>query len=198
MDQVPAFTEAGLIPPFAGKPTDAHGRSPYPVTMTYLTTRFGTNPVRCQILRGLIEYRKLLFDGGFRVGFQWLDGSFVENAETDRGRAPSDIDLVTLFRRPMRYQVDKDAWKTDHQTIFARFFGKAQCLSKYKCDAFPIDLDQSPSGIVRDVTYWFSLFSHHKVTNTWKGMLQIALLSADEEHTNEMLLLGHIENKVNA
>jgi hypothetical protein len=198
LDQVPAFTPAGVIPPFAGKASDRHGRSPYPVSMGYLITRFGTNPVRRQILRGLLDYRKLLFDGGFRTGFLWLDGSFVENAEIDRNRAPSDIDLVTLFHRPIRYQIDKSLWNKEFQTLYATYFSRANCLARYKCDAFPIDLDQSPSGVVGDVTYWFSLFSHHKVSSNWKGMLQISLISTEVEYTNELLLLNQAENKSDA
>lgn len=156
--------------------------------MGYLIRRFGSNPVRREILQGLIDYRKLLLDGGFVSGFQWIDGSFIENAEVDRSRAPKDVDIVTLFRRPLRYQVDRAAWLKESKQIFATFFNRQTCLTKYKCDSFPIDLDQQPGGIISDVTYWFALFSHQKRTNTWKGVVQLSLLADAAEHSNELLL----------
>jgi hypothetical protein len=37
---------------------------------------------------------------GLDNGFQWIDGSFVEDVEKSRGRAPGDVDIVTFAHRP--------------------------------------------------------------------------------------------------
>ena len=36
---------------------------------------------------------------GIGSGFQWLDGSFLENVEMTEKRDPGDLDLVTFFRQ---------------------------------------------------------------------------------------------------
>jgi hypothetical protein len=46
---------------------------------------------------------------GIVEGFQWIDGSFIEDAEKSRGRPPADIDIITFGGRPAGY-AEKDAW----------------------------------------------------------------------------------------
>jgi hypothetical protein len=75
--------------------------------MTALVQRFAASRERLDILRGLLEYRAALGAIGIVQGFQWLDGSFVEDVEVTKGRPPSDIDVVTLAYRPI---VDQNAW----------------------------------------------------------------------------------------
>jgi hypothetical protein len=198
VDRVPAFNAGGTLPPYDGDPRSRQDRSPYDVTMGFLISRFGQTRHRLRLINGLIEYRKILHDGGFRVGYQWVDGSFVEDAETVRGRNPGDIDIVTLFHRPLRYQTSPTLWQAESTTIFATFFSSSICKANYFCDTFPIDLDKNPLLIVDDVNYWFGLFSHQKVTNVWKGMLRIPLLTSAAEYSNELLLLRQAEGLTHA
>jgi len=193
VDLVPVFNMGGVLPPYAGDATSMNQRSPYDVTMGFLIARFGTSKVRLELLRGLIMYRRALYDAGFRVGYQWLDGSFVENTEVAKGQSPKDIDVVTLFRRPLRYQTDPARWSSEAGGLFAEYFNRQTCMPKYKCDTFPIDLDKGSAAIVDDVTYWFSLFSHQRVTSVWKGMLRLVLLTDLTDHTNELLLVTQAE-----
>ncbi len=79
--------------------TSAHS-SPYVVTAGELVQRFAINASRCVILDGLLRYRAELRELGFVGGFQWLDGSFVEDVEAREDRAPKDIDVVTFAHPP--------------------------------------------------------------------------------------------------
>jgi hypothetical protein len=41
-----------------------------------------------------------LHAAGIIDGFQWLDGSFLENIESLESRSPRDIDVVTFYYLP--------------------------------------------------------------------------------------------------
>lgn len=56
--------------------------------MTALVKRFATSAERIEILLVLIAYRTELRSLGFLDGFQWIDGSFVEQIEITRNRPP--------------------------------------------------------------------------------------------------------------
>jgi hypothetical protein len=68
--------------------------------MAAVVQRFATSPERIRILHGLIEYRIALSNTIILGGFQWLDGSFMENKELIEGKAPNDVDVVTFFELP--------------------------------------------------------------------------------------------------
>jgi hypothetical protein len=53
--------------------------SPYVVTAFEVVTTLGSSDDRKSILRGWLRHREALRGIGFNRGFQWLDGSFVEN-----------------------------------------------------------------------------------------------------------------------
>lgn len=178
---IPAYTNEGVLPPVSGGPTSPYNRSPYQSNMDEIIERFNTSDTRKELLIGLIEYRRALFNVGFIQGWQWIDGSFVENVEQSRGFPPKDVDIVTFFYRPIRYNADEAKWKSEVQGLFGQFFGNAS--KKYLCDSYPIDLNESQLTIVQNVTYWFGLFSHQRITNTWKGLIQIPLMNDPDEHT---------------
>jgi len=136
MANIPANTVSGVLPPFIGQ-TSADGAhvSPYEVDISDVIMRYATSPERIKILTGLLEYRKALAALGIVTGFQWLDGSFVEDVETIRSRPPGDIDLVTFARRPIE---DSDAW---HQMLLSNpdVFDPEQAKAKFLCDAYFVD-----------------------------------------------------------
>ena len=68
--------------------------SPYAATALEVVTTFGDSPERQVILRGWLAHRAAMREAGFRKGFQWLDGSFVEDKQ------PRDLDIVTFLYRP--------------------------------------------------------------------------------------------------
>ncbi|MBX3498555.1 MAG: hypothetical protein KF889_03860 [Alphaproteobacteria bacterium] len=188
VSNIPEFNVLGLLPAWIGSPTTLKDRSPYEVSMSQVVDRFGKSRQRLELLDGLVKYRQALFSSGFVVGYQWLNGSFVEDVEKTRGRAPGDIDIVTLFRRPIKYQVDPKAWAVD-VAQFTTMLSPRECKTRYHCEAFPIDLDKPAEKIVEDVTYWFSLFSHQRITDARKGMLLVRLATTPSDGINEAQLV---------
>ena len=106
MRDIPPFTLSGALPPYTSDASDRTGGSPYQTTLVKLVERYGTSPRRLQMLRGLLWYREELMKIGLQNGFQWLDGSFIENVEGTEKREPADVDVVTFFRRPNNLKGD--------------------------------------------------------------------------------------------
>lgn len=174
---IPDFAAHGALPPFiSGHPTIPNARSPFPATMHEVVDRFCTSLERAKLLKGLNEYRKHLHSGGFVSGSQWIDGSFIENIEVLRKRSPSDIDVVTLFNRPVKYQTQPKKWEPDYKNhIHGTFFDTAKMKPTYCCDTYAVDLDAGSRSLVRNTTYWFGLFSDMRGSNAKKGILEIPL-----------------------
>lgn len=98
---LPAFDHNGVLPPFVGVVTDRTKMSPYQVTISELCSALGKSPQRKAILRGFLELRKALRLLQFTNSFHWIDGSFVEDVESRRGRPPADIDVITFGSYPL-------------------------------------------------------------------------------------------------
>lgn len=183
---IPAFNQSGFLPPFltGSDPTHTASVAPYKTTLANLVKHFSTSAERKAILHGFMEYRKNLKLLGVVNGFQWIDGSFVEDVEKNRGRPPSDIDIVTFANRPSTHKEIAE-WvalvngRTD-------LFLPNESKLKYKCDAYFVDFELPPTVIVNRTKYWFGLFSHQRESFLWKGMLEINLA---EDETEALLLL---------
>lgn len=177
---IPVFNDGGVLPPFVGG--DATGsrqlpRSPYPATMLSLVERFATSNARATILRGLLGLRAGLRAVGLTEGLQWIDGSFVEDCETVKGRPPGDVDVVNLLRRPSALLQD-GAWIAFLANNMA-LLDPVQTKATFHCDAYFIDLDADRVAVVEQTAYWFGLFSHQRDTFRWKGMVQLELMDDD-------------------
>lgn len=177
MATIPANTVSGVLPPYIGKTSaDSANVSPYEADISDVIMRYSTSPERVKILTGLLQYRKALAALGIVDGFQWLDGSFVEDVESIRSRPPSDIDLVTFAYRTTD---DPDAWD---QIVMAnpQVFDPEEAKAKFKCDAYFVDLSVNAELLVGNTAYWFNLFSHQRgAAATWKGMIRVSLTSDD-------------------
>jgi hypothetical protein len=193
---IPNFAEHGALPPFiSGHATDPTARSPYKASMIDVVERFCTSPQRAKLLIGLNAYREHLHAGGFTSGIQWIDGSFVENVELLRKRPPNDIDVVTLFNRPPRYQLDYDSWRTDFEAhFFPNYFDTKKMKPQYNCDTYPVDLDVGPGTLVRNTTYWYGLFSDMRDANTKKGIIEVSLAV---NHTEFITVEQNIRGRYN-
>lgn len=133
--------------------------------------RFSTSPERQAILRGFLTYRQALHQMGINSGFQWLDGSFMENVELLEKRQPRDIDVVTFLYTPENF-----APSAGDLTVFDKSFAKSQ----YKVDAYLVELNEiSPAQLVEQSAYWYSVWSHRR-NHVWKGFLQIDLHPAED------------------
>lgn len=151
----------------------AEDLSPYAVTATEVAATLAHSDERRAILRGWLLHRAELRAIGFDRGFQWLDGSFVEQ------KVPRDLDVVTFLYRPPGI---RDA------TMLAglmranlNLFGRAQVKAGFSLDFFAVDLNGSPEALVSVTRYWLGLFSHRRGDDLWKGMLQVRLEDEDDD-----------------
>ena len=141
--------------------------------LTDLVLRFGTSDPRRAILDGLLRYRGALYGAGITSGFQWLDGSFVEDIERLEQRPPRDVDVVTFFELPAgQSQMDV---LTQNRDLFDRNKTKAS----YQVDAYPVCLGGALDMLIDRSTYWYGVWSHRRDLR-WKGYLEVKLDATDD------------------
>lgn len=173
---IPNFNHLGVVPPVRpGAAAQSSDRSPYPTEMLSFCQRFGTSDARRVILWGLLDLRAALRAAGVADGYQWLNGSFTEDVERLRGRAPKDIDVVTFAvlggdegqdalyaAAPMLFDHEhvKEAYWVDHYLV---------------ATDVPFDIKEA-----HRVAYWYSMWSHQRESDTWKGFAAVPLASDDE------------------
>jgi hypothetical protein len=178
---IPALNANGVLPPVrpaaSGNDLD---RSPYPVDLATLVDRFAKSPERIAILNGMLAFRAALHEAGIVCGFQWFDGSFLEDVETLESRPPRDMDVVTFFDLP---EVDQQELVNRHGALF----NHGQVKESYAMDAYfvqiggPLDKDS-----IRRVTYWYSMWSHRR-NGLWKGFVQVDLNPAQDAEARALL-----------
>jgi len=175
---IPQWNTQGLLPPINPSEPISVERSPYRIALLDLVMRFATSSERCQILRGLLDYRAELHGMGLVNGFQWLDGSFTEHIEVLDRRHPNDIDVVTFSHIPDGFSPsDSQLTTLDHDAAKTR----------YRVDSYFVELNQlPPESIVERSTYWYSMWSHRR-NQDWKGYLQIDLNPTHDADGRERL-----------
>ncbi len=185
---IPAVNQSGVLPPFIPEfsPTDPAQVAPYKVSIVDFVSHYATSQERIKILKGFLLYRSELRRIGIVSGFQWVDGSFVEDVESIQNRAPNDIDLVTFASRPVMADWNNLVYNN------LDLFHPKRSKSKFICDAYYVDLNLSPIFIVEKTRYWFGLFSHQRESYLWKGMLEIPLEDNDDQALE--LLEGGVES----
>lgn len=179
---IPNFNSDSVIPPHLGDPRQPDELSPYPCTSLELCDRFGTSHTRIEILHGFMRLRAELHQHGMSDGFQWIDGSFLEDVEHTQQRAPGDIDVVTFF------------WSNDPNFVadlliaFPDIRDHAKIKTTFHVDHFPIDAGYNPEATIEATRYWCGLFSHNR-SAIWKGMLRIEL-NTPADDTQAVALLN--------
>ena len=180
---IPPFNSNHVLPPHAGDPRQRDQLSPFPCTSLDLCQRFATSPERRGILGGFLRFRELLGRAGFQEGFQWLDGSFLENVEAEPGRPPNDLDTVTFYLPP------DAAFSLRVATAFPTLADHGQTKTDYHLDHYFLDMGQHPVLTVEWTRYWAGLFSHRR-DGVWKGMLRIDLNTPAEDTNARTYLNG--------
>ena len=180
-DSIPAWDRDGLLPANDLDNPTSKIRSPYTVSLFDLAERFGNTEPRRRLLRGLLDFRAELHEAGLTQGFQWINGSFLEDVESRNARPPNDIDLVTFFYIPDGY--------TGQRLLedFPSLSDRAALKNRYAVDSYYAQLNQVTSEeIIDSAKYWYSLWSHTRDGN-WKGYLQIDLADADDKQARLQL-----------
>lgn len=190
---IPPFSLSGVLPPYVGNPTGRSQMAPFSASILDVVDRFGSSQPRLQLLDGLLRYRLALAAIGLVEGLQWLDGSFAENIESIEARDPRDIDVVTFFRRPQHVR-DHATW-LPFVLANATLFDPGVVKAMFHCDAYVVDLDVgNPFSVVESTRYWFGLFSHRRISNLWKGLVQVPLApSPADAHALTLLAQRRIQ-----
>jgi len=181
---IPPFTPQGVLPPFIGSATHSAGYSPYKVSLLEFVQYFATSAPRIEILKGFMAHRSRLIANGL-MGFQWLDGSFVEEIEKTESRSPGDVDVVTFHGRPPSL-MDPVAWNTFYyanQDVFHAGLSKVA----FKVDAQYVDFTFGALDVVRKTSFWCGLFSHKRAIGLWKGMIELPLDGVEDTTANQFL-----------
>lgn len=167
---IPAWNSAGVLPPIRpSAPGHSADRSPYVVDLAMVVDRFATSKARMSILDGWLRFRADLHAAGIVSGFQWLDGSFLEDIETLENRAPKDMDVVTFFDLP--HGQDQGSMARNHASLFDQKHVKAN----YGVDSYFTVLGQpTDRWQVKNISYWYSMWSHRR-DSVWKGFVQVDL-----------------------
>ena len=180
---IPPFDMRGLMPAFLGSDETTVDRSPYWTTMSELATVLGTTPHRRQLLRNLIGYRALIATDAYQAGFQFIDGSFVENIEATASRSPGDIDVFSILHAPAKYHGPHPSWGSSGVHFwFNEIVDRAKNKHRFSLDTYAVLFEElNPIQFIQYVIYWYSLFSHQKVTLAWKGFAALQLDPADDQ-----------------
>jgi hypothetical protein len=180
---IPDFDHNGVLPPHVGNHAASPANmSPYLCGSLELCKKLGTSDERRQILLGFFELRDALRQLGIASGFQWLDGSFAEDAEQTRGRAPNDIDVVTYYQ-----PIPPSSLAPAVAGLVSVLADRIATKQRFHVDHILVPLTSRPDRIadatrlVEEVRYWFGLFSHRRSDDVWKGMLQLPLDMAVED-----------------
>lgn len=172
---IPAWTAQGVLPPIDSEAPVSSNRSPYHVSLIDFVLHFGRTEPRRIIVSGLLDFRAALHAAGLVDGFQWIDGSFLENIEVVEERDPHDIDLVTFFHSPVG---------EDQESLLRaspRLFDPEATKKDYRVDAYFVELNTTaPESLVAQSAYWNSLWSHRR-NGQWKGYLRVDLGPADDQ-----------------
>jgi hypothetical protein len=181
-----------LLPPFLGADETTPDRSPYESTMSEVVTALGTTPVRQNLLFGLLKYREMLNSSGYVHGVQFIDGSFVENIEVRESRDPGDIDVFNFLIRPISLSKDPAIWAAVGFPVWALYLmNRDRNKERFGLDTFGIAVDQhGPLRLIEQTVYWYSLFSHKRVTHDWKGFLRVPLNPTDDAVAKAAILTG--------
>ena len=178
---IPNFDHNNVLPPHLGNPTNRNHLSPYPCTILELCHQFSTSPERIMILKNFVTFRQRMTNEGILNGFQWLDGSFMENIESSQGRQPRDLDVVTFFGGLTISQ------QTTIRGNFPEFANPTLAKTNYFLDHYPVDYSFSPDVTVEQTRYWIQLFTHNRL-GVWKGMLRLPLNTPfDDQHAIDYL-----------
>ena len=171
---IPEWNRDGALPHILAG-VDARSRdsrSPYKASPIELVDRFATSPIRSEILQGFFNYRADLNSLGIERGFQWINGSFVENVEEDEDResqSPGDIDVVTFFYPP-----------NTHNSAYSHMFDPRRAKPTYRVDAYGIELATPLTPeLVRLISYWHSMWSYRRNDHLPKGFLWMDLEEED-------------------
>ena len=165
----------GLLPISALNDQDEEISSPYRMTLVEFANRFGGSAARLALLESLHRHRALLRSIGLTSWFQWIDGSFVENALSTRVREPEDIDIVTFYNLPPGQEAD------EFQPRYPEIFDWEIVKEKTSLDCYFVPLNgDSIEDVITAFRYWQDWWSHTREGDE-KGFIRLESTLTEDE-----------------
>ena len=185
---IPPFNHNNVLPPYQGiNPASRNALSPYQCTIMEFCQRFAISDKRILILKGFIQFRLKCYDIGITNGFQWIDGSFIEDIMASDNREPNDIDVVSfLFKLSSIPNL-----KVEISNKFQEFVNPLLSKANYHVDHYPVEADLNPIATISAVKYWNQLFGHNR-KGIWKGMVEIPFYTTNAEDTDALNFLNSL------
>ncbi|WP_336187196.1 DUF6932 family protein [Pseudomonas aeruginosa] len=180
MNLIPLWNHQGIIPPIDESNPTSPIRAPYQTDVVQIVERYATTFERCDVLEGFLSHRAQIHRMGIASGFQWLDGSFMENVELLEGRHPNDMDVVMFADIPKA--VEQALQPQDIQMLVDNPWIK----ENYKVDFYLLPLSESPETLIEMAAYWYSMWSHRR-SMQWKGFLSVRLESGLDQNALDLL-----------
>lgn len=184
--EVPDWQYDGLLPAVTAVGVELEGRSPYAVDVLGLVKRFGHTDRRRALLRKFFAFRGELRDCGWHSGFQWLNGSFLEDVErVGHGREPGDIDVVSFLYYSEVFDFEKArhlASSDGHEDVKARFW----------IDSYVVNLNGPVDVVLCWAMYWQSLWGHRKLDRMEKGFVRVSI---GDDDGSALALLDHLDEE---
>lgn len=171
---IPSFNHNNVLPPHLGNPIDRTHLSPYPCSVLELCHKFSTSAQRIVILKNFMSFRQRMTANGVVYGFQWLDGSFMEDIEKSENRPPKDLDVVTFYGGLTPPDLAKIS------ASFPEFSSTILSKQNFSVDHYAVDYNFNPNVTVELTRYWLQLFTHNRI-GVWKGILRLPLNTAIDD-----------------
>ena len=166
---IPEWDSNKVLPPIhpntpEGQEHESLYRAPYVARLEEFVTRFATTPERVEMMRKFLDYRAALHFWGVVDGFQWINGSFVENVEQSSDpHSPRDIDVVTFY------------YGNDNSALYRGLLDPRITKPNFDVDGYGIELGEPLDiAIAVSIGYLHGLWSHRR-NHIWKGFIQVAL-----------------------
>ena len=143
--------------------------------MVDFAERFGDSPARLTLIEALRRLRYELRAIGVTEWFQWVDGSFVENALLTHGHEPRDIDLVTFDYLP-------SGWRPDEfQQQRPEVFNWQRRHDEFSLDCYFVPLNgDSIDDVFEAFRYWRNWWSHAREGDE-KGFIRLDNIPEEDE-----------------
>jgi hypothetical protein len=173
---LPDFDHNHVLPPFINEsPGNPANHSPYVCSINEFCEKFATTPTRIHLLKNFVKFRIKIHDSKITEGFQWVDGSFLENKEKALDQNPNDIDVATFF------QVTSPDTEQKVKTDFPDFSHRKLAKDNYKLDHLLIHIPAlNPYDLIRSTNFISKLFSYSR-RGVFKGLVEIHLNTIDED-----------------
>lgn len=173
---IPDFDHNNVLPPFInGSPGTAANHSPYVCSILEFCEKFATTEIRINLLINFIKFRIKIHESEITSGFQWVDGSFLEDKEKILKKGPDDIDVATFF------EVTSPNTRNKIESEFPEFIQRELAKNNYKIDHLLIHIPALPPyHLIRSTNFISKLFSYSR-RGVYKGMVEIHLNSISED-----------------